>query len=321
MGWFLLANTKDSAARSDKRRRAKLAQIPPAPYTCHTIPKRSGEARTLYAPNVQLKWVQRRILEKILMCASPHDAAHGFSLGRSTRTNALPHVGRALLLKFDLEDFFPTITYKRVLGFFVSLGYPYADARTTVDDDGTNVAPILARLCCVAVTKERGVLPQGAPTSPTLANLLCRRLDGRLTGLAARFGGAYTRYADDLTFSFVQPDSVRIGAFRTTVRKICRSEGFVVNEAKFRVIRAHRCQRVTGVVVNDKPNIPRELRRAFRAMLHNCETHGVAAAAAHPEFSIGYLQGFASYINMIRPDLGPDLLRRVRQVLADAERV
>jgi hypothetical protein len=300
LGFFLLAS-----------------DTPDGPYTRFTIPKRDGSARVICAPRKQLRWVQRRILDEILARVPAHAGAHGFIPGRSTVTNAAGHTGAAVLLKFDLADFFPTIHYYRVLGLFASLGYYVGDARFRAADASRQVAPTLARLCCYTPDPRawgNAVLPQGAPTSPAISNLVCRRLDARLDGLARRNGGAYTRYADDLTFSF--PDAaVNLGRFRWWVDQVCHQEGFFVNHKKFHVIRGSQRQVVTGIVVNDALRVPREERRRFRAVLHNCRRHGLASQAhGHPRFA-EYLRGFASYVHMVHPEEGADLLRQVNELL------
>ncbi len=199
LGYFLLASDKENG-----------------PYTKFTIPKRDGRERAICAPKPQLRWVQRRILDEILNKVPAHDAAHGFIAGRSILTNAAPHQGAEVLVKFDLEDFFPTIHYYRVMGLFARLGYQVGDARFAADDESTQIGPTLARLCCYTPEPRSwgtALLPQGAPTSPAISNLVCRRLDARLEGLARRIGGVYTRYADDLTFSFKEP-AFDLGRFR-----------------------------------------------------------------------------------------------------------
>jgi hypothetical protein len=200
LGYFLLATDADGG-----------------PYTRFSIAKRDGGERVLCAPKKQLRWVQRQILDKILDLVPAHDAAHGFVPGRSTVTNAAPHLGSEVVLKFDLTDFFPTIHYHRVVGLFARLGYYVADGRFGTEDNSRRVAPTLARLCCWTPDAEQwfgALMPQGAPTSPAISNLVCRRLDARLAGLATRNKGVYTRYADDLTFSFKKADDLKVGRFR-----------------------------------------------------------------------------------------------------------
>jgi RNA-directed DNA polymerase len=285
------------------------------PYRSFTIPKSSGEPRRIDAPVAQLCMIQRRILKGILSRVPPHEAAHGFVQGRSTVTNAAGHVGQKLLVKFDLKDFFPTITYWRVVGLFASLGYNVGRLHISTEDDSRNVAPVLARLCCFTAEPETfgsGYAPQGAPTSPAISNLILRGLDARLAGIASTMGGVYTRYAD-VTFSF--PTDGGVGRLRWWVEEVCRQEGFVVNQEKFRVIRASQRQQVTGVVVNDCLRVPRTERRKFRAILHNCQKHGIESQARGRTDMVGYLRGYASYINMIHPQEGQELLARVEALL------
>lgn len=290
------------------------------PYVTFAIPKRDGSNRTICAPKKELRWAQRQILDKILINIPPHDAAHGFVRGRSIVTNAQPHCGAKVIVKFDLMDFFPTVYYHRVVGFFASLGYSVGNARFQSNDSSDHVAPTLARLCCYVsdpTAWHGAVTPQGAPTSPAISNLICRRLDARLNGLAQRNNGIYTRYADDLTFSFRQ-DDVDLGRLRWWVNQICYQEGFFSNERKFRVVRASQRQVVTGIVVNDGLRIPREDRRRFRAILHHCRTKGLAAVAnGQPGFG-DWLRGFACYVHMVHPEEGEEFLRQVDELL-DAE--
>jgi RNA-directed DNA polymerase len=300
LGWLLVAS--DDAT---------------GPYVSFNILKQSGLPRSICSPRWPLKRVQRRILREILERVPVHPAAHGFVKGRSTVTNALPHCGARLVIKFDLQDFFPTIHYFRVVGLFASLGYGIATARFSTADRSRDVAAALARLCTYTPEPRKfgsGHLPQGAPTSPAISNLICRGLDSRLAGLAQCLHGMYTRYADDLTFSFREAD-FELGRFRWWVDQICHQEGFFVNQAKFRVIRASQRQCVTGIVVNDSLRVPREERRRFRAILHNCRRNGIAAEARGDLGFRGYLQGFASYLAMVHPKEGRPLLQEVHELL------
>lgn len=291
----------------------------PSPYHTFTIPKKTGGYRRIAAPNPQLRAVQQKILAKILAPVPVHDAAHGYVAGRSTVTNAAPHVGKAVLIKFDLANFFDTIDYWRVVGLFASFGYGLGDLAFRASDDDAEVAPTLARLCCYTQRSNQSRIaytPQGAPTSPAISNLVCRTLDKRLEHLAKKLGGDYTRYADDLTFSFDNLPSKGVGRFRWWVNQICHQEGFFVREDKFRVIRASQQQRVTGIVVNERLSIPRRDRRRFRAIVHNCEQHGVASQARGRERFEEYLLGYASYMKMVHPGEGAELLARVKGLLA-----
>ena len=301
---------------------------PGAPYVEFDIAKASGGTRRISAPRQALKTIQRTILSEILSKLPVHDACHGFVPGRSTVSNAAPHQGARVVIKMDLVDFFPSIHYRRVIGLFEHYGY------------STEVAEILARLTThVQVLDDGrvvwpGVLPQGAPTSPAIANLVCRRLDMRLAGLAEKAGARYTRYADDLTFSFASdPEKAgrdgdgdgdgdgdfNLGRFCWWVDQICQQEGFSENAGKRRILRSGNQQRVTGIVVNSGMTVPRKARRRFRAILANCRKHGVASQARGRDNFTDYLRGFAAYIKMVQPELGSKLVAEVEAILA-AER-
>ena len=147
-----------------------------------------------------------------------------------------------------------------------------------------------------------------------ISNLICRGLDARCDGLAKACSGQYTRYADDLTFSFPTTD-LDIGRFRWWVDQICHQEGFYVNHRKFRLMRASRRQTVTGIVVNDCLRVPREQRRRLRAILHDAEKNGLQAAArGRPRFT-SWLRGYAAYINMVHPEEGAEIVSRVRSLI------
>jgi retron-type reverse transcriptase len=277
-------------------------------YVEFEVPKRSGGVRRISAPREQLKAVQRAILEKILEQMPAHEAAHGFVKGRSTVSNAGPHTGASVVVRVDLEDFFPTVHYRRVKGFFQAHGY------------GDEVAGVLAGL-----TTHRpklpdgtvvwpGALPQGAPTSPAIANLVCRRMDARLTALANKVGATYTRYADDLSFSFKSPPE-RMGRFLWWVNAILQQEGFAENNPKRRVMRKNSRQRVTGLTVNQQVSIPRAERRRFKAILNNCRKHGVASQARGRKDFEGWLRGYAAYVKMVHPELGARWQREVKELL------
>lgn len=278
-------------------------------YVEFEIPKAKGGTRRIAAPRARLRKVQRIVLDQILGRVPTHDACHGFVKGRSTVTNATPHQGAALVVKLDLKDFFPTVHYRRVVGLFQHLGYNAVVASTLAGlttyrpklDDGTVVWP--------------GMLPQGAPTSPALANLACRRLDARLAKLAAKYAATYTRYADDLTFSWQAMPEVRIGRFLWWVDAICQDEGFVEHADKRRVLRGKHQQRVTGLVVNVGVHVPRADRKRFRAILHNCEKHGVASQTRGRADFEAYLQGWAAYLHMVDPVAGKPLVDAVKRLL------
>jgi len=281
-------------------------------YVEFEIPKAKAGTRRIAAPRGPLRRAQRKILDQILSKVPHHPAAHGFITGRSTVTNATPHRGAALVIKTDLSDFFPTVHYRRVAGIFTMLGY------------GESVAATLAALTTYRPKLPDGrvawpgVLPQGAPTSPALANLACRRLDERLTKLAAKYGATYTRYADDITFSFPQMPTIAVGRFFWWVDSICQQEGFHEKPSKRKVLRSKTQQRVTGLVVNRDVHVPRADRRRFRAILHNCAKHGLDhEAKGRPDFG-SYLAGYAAYVKMVQPELGAAWVAEVETLLGES---
>jgi hypothetical protein len=278
-------------------------------YVEFEIPKAKGGTRRIAAPRKPLRTVQRAILDQILAKVPMHDACHGFVAKRSTVTNAAPHQGAKLVLKLDLKDFFPTVHYRRVKGLFQWLGYNDEVSGTLAGL--TTYRPKLAD----GTVLWPGVLPQGAPTSPALANLACRRLDRRLAQLAAKYAATYTRYADDLTFSFKVEPPVKLGRFLWWIDAICQQEGFHERPDKRRVLRNKHQQRVTGLVVNAGVHVPRADRKRFRAILHNCAKHGLASQArGHDDFE-AYLRGYAAYVHMVDPVLGAKLIAEVEKVL------
>lgn len=234
-------------------------------YHTFQIPKRTrGEVRTLKAPDHGLLRLQRLLLSCLTAAfTTSHEDSHGFVPGRSVLTNAQPHAGHRFLLNLDLRDFFPSTSIGRVVA--VLQLQPFGLAK--------EAAYLIANLCC-----DQGCLPQGAPTSPLLTNVVCQRLDRLLHQLASRHRCTYTRYADDLTFSSNRP--VFRERFHQELNDIIAAEGYQQNEQKQHLQTPDSRQQVTGIVVNERPNVPREYIRKIRAMLHNWETKGYEATAA-----------------------------------------
>lgn len=283
-------------------------------YVRYTIRKRSGGERVILAPKTDLKALQRKILREILERILLAPSAHGFARGRSIVSNACPHVAKQVVLNLDLKDFFPTITFPRVRGLFIALGYSFS------------VASALAMLCTehdretlkradrtyyVAIGPRH--LVQGAPTSPILANLLARRLDARLRGLAKSRGFDYTRYADDLTFSGDSYEDAML--ILDSAENIIEAEGFAINKAKTRLYRRSARQMVTGLVVNDRTSTPRELRRMIRAILHNAARTGLQAQNrdSRQDFR-AYLLGMIGHIQQTEPEQARKLRARLRSL-------
>ncbi len=300
-------------------------------YRYEWVTKRSGSLRLLEAPKPRLKQLQRRVVDAILAPIPPHDAAHGFRAGRSVSTFVEPHVGRPIVLKMDLKDFFATITGARVVSIFLTAGYPERVARLLAGLC-TNTVPraILARAARSEADPDRprgpavwhagqlyGTphLPQGAPTSPALANLAAYRLDARLDALAREVGARYTRYADDLVFS--GDDLARsIHRFSRHVSAIAIEEGFAVQHRKTRLMRRGVSQRVAGVVVNEKINMPRDEYDRLKATLHNCVRLGPHSQdrAGVPDFR-AHLAGRVAHVARIHPDRGRRLAELFEQIV------
>jgi RNA-directed DNA polymerase len=256
-------------------------------YRWHVVQRPHG-VRLLAAPKPRLKEAQRRVLRHVLARVPVHDAAHGCVPGRSVRTAVAPHAGADVVLRMDLEGFFAGFAAGRVHGLLLGpAGLPEPVAHvltglvtTVVPAQVWRTLPAPAGIEARERHRRLGSrlavphLPQGAPTSPALANLLCYRLDRRLTGLAAAFGATYTRYVDDLTFSG-DPEIGR-ARFAELVAGIVTDEGFRLNPGKSSATSAARRQSVLGAVVNVRPALSRRERDALRALLHNCARHGWA---------------------------------------------
>ncbi len=260
MSWlrWLFGNSDDHVQELARRLDVpaqELLHLEPR-YRHFRIPKRHGGHRTIYEPAPELKRIQRRIHRRLLARLRCHEAATGFRPGRSIVHNALPHVGKAVVVRMDLWEFFPSTRAERVHQYFRFLGW---NRRTS---------QLLAKLCT-----HRGGLPQGAPTSPVLSNLVNYQLDARLDALARRLGATYTRYADDLTFSFAEDDPVAIRYLVRRTKTILAEYGYRFNQRKkLAVCRRHQQQRVTGLVVNQYVNLPRRTRRWLRAVKHHMAT-------------------------------------------------
>jgi hypothetical protein len=284
-------------------------------YRYAFVPRRTGPPRLLEAPKPRLKVVQRRILHGILDHVPVHPAAHGFTRGRSAVTNATAHVGRVVVVSLDLRNFFTAVEAGRVHGVFRTAGYPEAVAHTLTRLCTTTTPPATRRRTDdpLRAALARPHLPQGAPTSPALANLAAYRLDARLTGLAAACRACYTRYADDLTFSGDVPGTVPRLLHAT--RAIARDEGFSLHEAKTRYSTAAGRQRVTGVVVNVRTNAPREEYDALKALLHDAALHGPAAANRAGVADLrAHVLGRVAWVAALNPARGARLRERVDAV-------
>jgi RNA-directed DNA polymerase len=246
--------------------------------------KRLGGARLIEAPHQRLKAVQSRIRSDLLDRVPVHEACHGFVRGRSVATHAQVHIGRPVVVRFDLKDFFPTVTAAQVVAVFETLGYPPGVARDlTALCTVRTPEPVLERMredgtldWSQAKRLRSAHLPQGSPSSPMVANLCAFRLDLRLDGLAHALGARYSRYADDLVFSGPASLKEAQGRLSAWVGKIALEEGYVVNHRKTRLMTQATAQTVCGVVVNSHPNLRRVEFDRLRALLHRCVVDGPA---------------------------------------------
>ena len=260
--------------------------------------------RLIEAPKPRLRAFQRQLLDRILSAVPVHDGVHGFVPGRGTHTFARVHAGNAVLVSMDLRAFFSSITAARIYGLFRGIGYPEPVAHALTALTTTRTPAHVLRAApdpYLAALLRRPHLPQGAPTSPALANLCAFRLDRRLNGLARRFGLTYARYADDLAFSGTLAHS-RIDRLITLADRIVHEEGFRTHPGKTRVRRRSQRQSLTGLVVNARPAVPREDYDNLRAILHNAATHGLAAANrdGHPDFT-AHLAGRVAWMSHRHP--------------------
>lgn len=278
-------------------------------YYSFAVCRPDGATRTIHAPKPELKAVQRRILDIILQPVRLNPHAEGFRRKRSVVTNAAGHLCSRTVIKMDIKDFFPSITYLRVEGMFTSLGYP------------RNVAVMLAKLAT-----RSGRLPIGAPTSPAVSNIIASRLDKRLSELGRKTGFNYSRYADDMTFS---SSSTEINRLIPLFKEIIREEGFEVNDRKLRILRSGGRQKITGVVVNRKLNVERRERKKLRAVIRNCLAGDIKQEKdewAEREKKLkrpglytvdefrDSLRGRISFARAVNPETGDRLLKQFRLI-------
>jgi RNA-directed DNA polymerase len=287
-------------------------------YRYRMLPKRSGGWRLLEVPEPYLMHLQRRVLHELLDHVTPHEAACGYTQGRSLLDHVRAHAAQTVILKFDLRDFFASVRASRVHGLFATLGYPASVARElTALCTTATPEPILQRM-----REEGGIgweqaqrwrdahLPQGAPTSAALANLCAFRFDLRLDGLAHVLGARYTRYADDITLS--GPRGLHNSAARIErwIGRIALEEGFALNHRKTRCQPSGGRQTVCNVVVNQRPNLRREEFDRLKAVLHRCATRGPAGENRHgvPDWR-QHLQGRIAWAAQLNPQKAQRLRR------------
>lgn len=277
-------------------------------YYYKWLRKRSGGWRLLEIPKAKLKTIQRRILADVLDKIPPHSNAHGFAKGRLIAQFIAPHVQRDVVLRMDLKDFFPSVRASRVHALFRTAGYSEHIARM-LTALCTNQIPAhvlhlpnpAERLSGPAQLQLRiSHLPQGAPTSPALANLSAFRFDSRVSALAQKFGWSYTRYADDLLFSGKRFRPAFMQQFQLWVGAIAKDERFEVNTRKTRAMPSHVRQHAVGLVLNEKPNISRTDFDTLKAILHNCAKSGPDSQNRNNEPHLkAHLAGRISHIRSV----------------------
>ena len=287
-------------------------------YRYRWVPKRSGGVRLIEDPKPVLKHVQRVLLREILERVPVHSAAHGFRKGRSALTHAGGHVHRRVVLRLDLEDFFASVRGPRIYGILRRCGYPepVAHLLTGMVTNSVPRSVVAAAPHRLRAHLTSPHLPQGAPTSPALANLAAFRLDRRLTGLAGAAGLAYSRYADDLALSSAEPRSANdVRRLIDCVTAIAKEEGFRVNQRKTSVHRAGQRQLLAGVVVNERPNVDRRQYEVLKAIVHNAARQGHEAQNrdGHPAFR-DHLRGRIAWVNQLNPARGERLLATFAEI-------
>ena len=293
-------------------------------YHLKWIRKRSDGYRLLESPKPLLKSAQRILLADVLNRFPVHPAAHGFVRGRNVLSHASQHTGASCCLSLDLKDFFPSIGGDRVFGWFRKAGYE------------KKLAWLLTQLCTSVASEvsllelellsgnsnyfanlkrrySRPHLPQGAPTSPMLANLVAWRFDHRISLLATRLGATYTRYADDLTLSGFWPR--KADYLQQKIAEIAEDEGFRLNHRKSRIMHSSQRQQVTGVVVNERPNVSRQEYDQLKAILFNACRHGLESQnlLQHPNFW-AHLQGRVAWVESVNPNKGAKLRQLLEKI-------
>jgi len=297
-------------------------------YKQFSIRKKSGGQRNINAPKKGLKTIQK-VLNIIIQCVfEPHTAATGFVPNKSVVDNAKAHTAKNYVYNIDLKDFFPSIEVHRVKACFK---IPPFDLK----DDREPLAFLIANLCCSEMdverliegewqTVKRSVLPQGAPTSPTITNIVSQSLDKRLAKLATTFGATYTRYADDITFSSDHSIYQKNGKFLNKLHEIITQNSFTINEQKVRLQKNGHKQEVTGITVNEKPNVSQRYIKQIRMWLYYWETYGYEKAEqifrrdyisdrgyvkSHKAKLINVIDGKLLYLKMVRGEIDPTYIK------------
>ncbi|MEP3482450.1 MAG: reverse transcriptase family protein [Fuerstiella sp.] len=241
------------------------------------IPKQGGGTRYLQVPDDDTKQIQRTILKRLLAALSSHPFCYGFEQGTSIVDAALPHTHRFVVIKMDIRRFFESTPADRVHDYFRFIGWDNESAKRLTE-----------------LTTFNGYLPQGAPTSPRLSNLLNYGLDELLASIAAAHHGSYSRYADDITMSFDRMNGRRVRGVIQEVRRVLDKFGYTMHgKGKLKIYRCNQRQQVLGLVVNEGVRLPRKTRRWLRAVQHRLDNHRSATLTAEQ------LDGWLAFQDMV----------------------
>lgn len=255
-------STADLASRLDVPREY-LEAISPS-YSEVRIPKQGGGTRYLQVPDDQTKELQRKILHRLLEALKSHPFCYGFEVGTSIVHAAVPHTNRFVVVKMDIRRFFESTSAKRIHDYLTFIGWDEQAAKRLTE-----------------LTTYDGYLPQGAPTSPRLSNLVNYGMDELLASIADAHDGSYSRYADDITMSFDKMSGRRVRGIIQEVRRVLDKFGYVMHgKSKLKIFRRHQRQQVLGLVVNDGVRLPRKTRRWLRAVQHRLQTQASATITA-----------------------------------------
>lgn len=253
-----------------------------------------GKKRLISRPHRKLALIHGRIKDRILSRIAVSKSTHGWTKGKSHITHSSQHVGKDVVVTLDIKDFFPSIHFSRIYRLFVSLG----------------CSPDVARILTQLTTCDY-CLPQGTHTSPAIANLVLKPLDTRLENLQELYGIRYSHCGDDICISG------RCGAvkLKSLLVKIVRQEGFRINKEKIKVQHKHQRQEVTGVVVNEKLNIPKEKRRELLDQIHRCQKYGPSTQTTENKEKFKQrLKGKIAYARYVNPRLGKLLEKEFSQI-------
>lgn len=295
-------------------------------YQFYEISKKRGGKRQISVPHKDLKYIQSWITENILNKVPVHNNIHGFVKGKSILSNAVNHLDAECILNIDLKKFFDSIEEKRVYSLFKFLGYH------------SNLAVDMAKLCTCPISEKyyetfsdddkllfqdifqnkKAVLPQGAPSSPAISNLICSRLDKRMIGYSEKHNLKYTRYADDITFSGSFSKMPKINF----IKKVVKEENLKINWDKVRYYKKGQLQMVTGLLIDNKIRVPKKFKKEINRHLYFCkkysaESHFNYLSEKHDNkkgFQKDWLLGKIRYVYSIEPEEGMKMFKKFNEI-------